>query len=133
VDPSEAEVDVTVVTAGVFGWPFGIGVLLGPAPDDARCRDEERLGIALSAYKAGYFLIGTIDLAVEVPLFASELDRLSALVRRTGAEALFVQGGEPGTVLEELAADQRLVLRRVPAPPPHQLPRDHSKRRDEPA
>jgi hypothetical protein len=91
--------------------------LLGAAPAGAGpSGDEERLAIALAAYKAGFFLVETIDLAVDPQLLASELGRLRALARRMDADALFVYGGEPGIVLEEVAADLRLSIRRVSAP-----------------
>jgi hypothetical protein len=62
--------------------------LLGAVPADVGAsRDEERLEIALAAYKAGFFLVGTIDLAVEPQLLANELGRLRALARRTDAVA----------------------------------------------
>jgi hypothetical protein len=107
------EVGVSAGATGVCGWPFGVGVLIGGASTaDAGGREEDRLAVALAAYKAGYFLLGTFDLAVEESHAAAELDRLRALVLRTDAGALFIhgEGGPASDVLEETAAQLRLAI-----------------------
>lgn len=112
----------------VRGWPFGVGVLaeVGATPCGAD-RDEQRLAVALSAYKAGYFLLAILDLADDEPFAGSSLDPLRALVMRTDAEALFVLGMPTGG-LEAMAAELRLVIRQVEQPLPSARPHEALRR-----
>lgn len=98
----------------VCRWPLAVGIQLGAA-GEPRNRDEDRLALALAAYKAGFFLIGTLDLPEDPSELGSEVDRLHAFVRRTDPEALFVlgTGAVHRVLLEPMATELRLVIRSV--------------------
>jgi hypothetical protein len=150
---------VNVPAAGSRRWPFALGLILVPPGDQdtasppvltgddgsragqddaARAagdswawdgRMSRYLAVALATYRAGYFLLHTLE---ATPGQASERDepspqgrplgfstgdwaRLRGLTMRTDADALFVLGASPDQVaaLEPMAAELRLTLHRA--------------------
>jgi hypothetical protein len=88
--------------AGKLVWPLAVGVVLAPRPVNGRSLAEDRLRLALGAYRMGHFLLDLID----VPAWAATDDARAwapvwELVERARADAVIVHGES----------------RRVPRPP----------------
>lgn len=99
--------------AGSPVWPLAVGVVLAPATFTGRTRAEDRLTLALGAYRLGYFLLDLID----VPAWDSA-DQARGwapvwdLVLRTHAEAVVVHGRQLGrTVPRPPVALRRVAVR----------------------
>jgi hypothetical protein len=74
-------------------WPMAVGVVLVPLDFTGQTRAEQRLSLALGAYRMGFFLVDLLD----VPAWAADPTRSWApvwdLAARTDAEAVIVHGG----------------------------------------
>lgn len=78
---------------GGLVWPMAVGVVLVPQDFTGVTRAEQRLALALGAYRMGFFLLDLLD----VPAWAVDPERGWApvweLVRRVDAIAVIVHGG----------------------------------------
>ena len=98
--------------AGSPVWPLAVGVVLAPAGFTGRTRAEDRLTLALGAYRLGYFLLDLID----VPAWeAADQQRAWApvweLVLRARADAVIVHGRQDRRVPKPPVALRRLPVR----------------------
>lgn len=76
-------------------WPWAVGIALIPTSDvTGALLREERIAVALDAYKLGYFLVDTITVPVGRPSNAG-LARLLALADRIELEAFILHGSLP--------------------------------------
>jgi hypothetical protein len=93
-------------------WPIAVGVVLAPAGFTGRTRAEDRLALALGAYRIGFFLLDLID----VPAWESA-DQARAwapvwdLVLRTHADAVVVHDREASPLPRPPMALRRLSIR----------------------
>lgn len=80
---------------GSLVWPLAVGVVLAPLPVNGRSLAEDRLRLALGAYRLGHFLLDLIDVPVAGPADdAPGWAPVWELVKRAGADAVVVHGGE---------------------------------------
>lgn len=83
-------------------WPWAVGIALIPSPDiTGDLLREERLAVAVDAYKLGCFLVDTVTVPVG-RLRDAGLARLLALAARVELEAFIVHGSlpEPAQLLD---------------------------------
>jgi hypothetical protein len=75
-------------------WPWAVGIVLMPLDVHGDVLREERLAVAVDAYKLGYFLMDTVTVPVVRPGSAGRA-RLLALADRIELQAFILHGSLP--------------------------------------
>ena len=109
---SDDSEDVSPVGSPV--WPMAVGAVLAPQGFTGRTRTEDRLKLALGAYRMGYFLLDLID----VPAWDGADDARGwapvwDLVLRTRADAVVVHSRQDRRLPAPPVALRRLPVRLV--------------------
>jgi hypothetical protein len=96
--------------------PFAIGVIVMPRESlegvGGRPTVTDRLAVALAAWRAGYFLLDTIEVDAEEPVDGPGWARVWELAAATEPDRLFARGVDVAE-LEPMASELRLLVRRV--------------------
>ena len=78
-------------TLAVPVWPLAVGAVIAPHDFTGRARSEDRLSLALGAYRLGYYLLDLLDIPAWGPLdWAGAWSPVWELVDRAGAEAVVI-------------------------------------------
>lgn len=105
---------VSVPAREVRQVPFAAGVIVVGGTAEARSTRADRLAVALAAWRAGYFLVDTIEVDATEPVTGPGWGQVWELVSATEADRLFTYGVDEGA-LEPMAGELRLLVRRVDA------------------
>lgn len=77
--------------SGSPAWPLAVGAVIAPHVYTGRTRADDRLALALGAYRLGYFLLDLIDIPAWRSLnWADAWSPVWELVERAGADAVVV-------------------------------------------
>jgi hypothetical protein len=77
-------------------WPLAVGVLIVPPDFTGRTRAEDRLALALGAYRLGYYLLDLIDVpAWHAPDGAGAWTPVWGLAKRAAVDAVVVHRPGP--------------------------------------
>lgn len=77
--------------SGSPAWPLAVGAVIAPHVYTGRTRTDDRLALALGAYRLGYFLLDLIDIPAWRSLnWADAWSPVWQLVERAGADAVVV-------------------------------------------
>ena len=83
-------------------WPLAVGVILEAPDPQPRGRGERRLGLALEAYRLGYYLLDVIEVPASDGGGADRWAVVQGLVDRCLPDALVVARSEGAVALDEM-------------------------------
>jgi hypothetical protein len=95
-------------------WPMAVGVLLVPQTLTGQPRVEQRLALALGAYRKGFFLLDLLDVPTRAVDPALGWAPVWDLAARTVADAVIVYGGAKSDVPKPPSRVQGLAVQVLP-------------------
>lgn len=116
--PHRCQSPVSPTRAASPPLPWAVGVIITPyATTDRHRRREQRMTVAVEAYKLGYFLADTLSVSAEHA--AVDLDDIRALATWATADALIVLDTCAGDSLIDLAVPESMKIYTLTPRRPH--------------